>query len=199
MPQKRPIATKKQARSAQGTPEPLALVALLTVLALSAVNFWLMALQANMLFEVNDSFQRLQRNYARMSETVAPPPEKAAKSEREPLPALLFSIAGDRGGEETSLRARLAEPLVAFYAETRWPVPLAAALVERRNPSSRDVNVRLFFSDGSEQSYLWPSTHAKDGKWVPPCTSDLSRSSPDLPICPTMFSARYPDLVELTR
>lgn len=181
-------------------PKTLPLIALLVGLALSVYNLSLMTTQSGRLVGVTQSFEGLQRNYAeRRTQAPAPAPEPPALPPEEPAPPVVFSVVRYRAGEEAALRANLAEPLAAFYREMRAPSPLAAALIERRNASSRDVNVRLFFTDGSEHAFLWPAADAQDGKWIPPCAGDLTAPASGLPACPPAFSARYPDLVALTR
>ncbi|HSD11946.1 MAG TPA: hypothetical protein VLC10_00160 [Patescibacteria group bacterium] len=180
-------------------PKPLPLIALLVGLALSVYNLSLMTSKTGALAGVSSSFADLQRNYA--SRRVAPPtPQPApARVQEEPAPPVVFAVVRYRDGEEATLRANLAEPLAAFYQEMREPSPLAAALVERKNAASKDVNVRLFFKDGSERTFLWPSSNAQDGKWVPPCAGDPAAIAAGLPVCPPRFTARYPDLVAFTR
>lgn len=172
------------------------MAALLIGLALSAYNLSLMTTTKGSLNGMTGAFSQFQQNYA-MRRTPAPavkPVQEAPKCE-EPQPPVVFSIVKFREGEEAMLRTNLAEPLSAYYAEARWPVALSAALVERKNASSRDVNVRLFFADGTESSFLWPATNSKDGWWTPPCTSDAATAGANLPLCPPSFSARYPSLV----
>ena len=191
----------KSRRFAWTVPKPLPIITLLIGLALSVFNLWLMTSQAGTLSGVTESFDVLQKNYAQRttSPQKSAPPDAMVKKEAETKPVVMFSVVKFRDGEEGALRSALTEPLTAFYAEARWPVPLTAVLVERKNASSKDVNVRLFFSDGSEQAYLWPSKNSDGGKWVPPCSADPVAASTNLPLCPPIFSTKYPDLVDLTR
>lgn len=181
-------------------PKPLPLIALLIGFALSVYNLSLMTSKTGALAGVSSSFADLQRNYAsRRTAPPAPQPAPTRLQQEESAPPVVFAVVRYREGEEAALRANLAEPLAAFYQEMRAPSPLAAALVERKNAASKDVNVRLFFMDGSERAFLWPSSNAQDGKWVPPCAGDPAATAAGLPACPPLFSARYPDLVALTR
>jgi hypothetical protein len=111
------------------------------------------------------AFADSQRNYADRRVQPAPPAPPAPTC-AEPAPPVLYSVVKYREGEEATLRANLAEPLLAYYAGKQ--PSLSAVLIERKNASSKDVNVRLFFADGTETSYLWPSTHSQDGMWTPP-------------------------------
>lgn len=198
MPSTRASIRKK--RSFWGAPKPLPLVVLLAGLALSAYNLSLMTSKTGALVGVTQSYEGLQRNYG-VPRVPAPAPQPQVRFEPQPEPAppVVFSVARYREGEDAALRANLAEPLAAFYQEMRAPSPLAAALIERKNPSSKDVNVRLFFADGTERAFLWPSTNAQDGKWIPPCAGDPAAPASGLPACPPRFSSRYPDLVSLAR
>jgi hypothetical protein len=193
---KRASASSKK-KASWGVPKPLPIVALLVGLALSVYNLSLMTTQAGTLSGVSQSFQELQANYAsRTTPQPRPPSERAVET---PAPPVVFSVVMFRDGEEASLRTNLAEPLAAFYQEMRSPAALSAALIERKNASSKDVSVRLFFADGKERAFLWPSSNSQDGRWVPPCAGDPAAPAAGLPACPPRFSALYPDLVALAR
>jgi len=191
MPPKKPVAPKKT-----NTPNAAPLAALLIGLALSAYNLALMTSAKGNLDGMTRSFSQVQDNYAmrRSPMPVVKPVQEAPKCE-EPKPPVVFSVVKFREGEEALLRANLAEPLAAFYAESRWPVAVSAVLIERKNASSKDVSVRIFFADGVEGTFLWPSTNAENGMWTPPCTIDQAKATVDAPLCPPTFAARYPDLV----
>lgn len=168
---------------------------LLLGLTLSAVNLALMTANVGTLTGLRESFANLQGNYAsrRNAPQPLPSPEPAAISQA----SVIFSVIRyNDENEQTRLRMDLAAPIAEFYAESPWPAALTALLIERKNAGSRDVNVRLFFGDGSETSFLWPSTNSSDGKWLPPCSAS---GMPDRQACPPMFSANHPDLIELTR
>ena len=143
------------------------MIALLLGLVLSAYNLSLMTSAAGRADGLDAALSQSQRNYA---DRRLPPPAAPAMMEAQrcepPAAPVLFSVVKYREGEEATLRSDLVAPLMAYYAGQQDP-KLVALLVERKNASSRDVNVRLFMSDGSEASYLWPSTHSQDGVWVP--------------------------------
>lgn len=172
----------------------LLIVMLLLGLTLSAINLALMTANVGTLTGLRESFSDLQSNYA--TRRIAPQPIPVPAQVMPQVP-VIFSVVKYRDAEEAaSLRMDLATPIVEFYGESPWPAPLTALLIERKNAGSRDVNVRIFFGDGSETSYLWPSTNSVDGKWLPPCSAS---GAPEQPMCPPVFSANHPDLVELTR
>jgi hypothetical protein len=190
--------TRKTAKPKKDQPSMsfrmLLIVMLLLGLTLSAINLALMTANVGTLTGLREAFADLQANYAsrRIASQPVPTPEPPM-----PQPPVIFSVVKYRdASEEARLRMDLAGLIVEYYGESPWPAPLTALLIERKNAGSRDVNVRIFFGDGSETSYLWPSTNAVDGKWVPPCSTS---GSPDQLMCPPMFSARHPDLVALTR
>lgn len=172
----------------------LLLAVLLLGLALSAINLALMTTNVGTLEGLRGSFADLQSNYASRR---VPPPAPVPQPAPPQAPVIFSVVRFQDDGEEARLRMDLAAPIVEYYGETQWPAPLTALLIERRNASSRDVNVRIFFGDGSETAFFWPSTNSVDGKWVPPCSP--AGDTPDEPICPPTFSARHPDLVELAR
>lgn len=173
----------------------LLIVMLLLGLTLSAINLALMTANVGTLTGLREAFFELQGNYA--SRRTMPEPQPEPEPVVLPQAPVIFSVVRYRdAGEEAMLRMNLAAPIVEFYGESPWPAPLTALLIERKNAGSRDVNVRIFFGDGSETAYLWPSTNAVGEKWVPPCSAS---GAPDQPMCPPIFSANHPDLVELTR
>lgn len=159
---RRATSKKKASQIAHESARRILLALLLLCLGLSCVTLALMITNVGTLDGLRGAFAELQVNYATRRE--APP---IAKEPVAPAPPVLFSVVRFREGEEARIRMDLIEPLLAHYARTPFPSALAAMLIERRNPGSRDVRVRLFFGDGTETSYLWPSTHAEDGKWVP--------------------------------
>ena len=141
------------------------MIALLIGLVLSAYNLSLMTSASGRATGLDAALTQAQQNYAerRVTPTPPPPPPAACPQQRPPA---LFAVVKFREGEEASLRANLVAPLMQYY-EGRQPA-LLALLIERKNASSRDVNVRMFFSDGTETSYLWPSTHSSGGVWTQP-------------------------------
>lgn len=132
---------------------------LLVGLGLSALNLWYMTDRSGSLAGALSSLQSLQMNYGQRH---APAKEPAVEAP-VPQPIVVWSVAKYRDGEETMLQTNLVVPLLMHYAPMGGT--LKAVLVERKNPSSKDVNVRLFMADGTETSYLWPSTHAEGGDW----------------------------------
>lgn len=144
-------------------PKAAPMIALIVGLALSAYNLSLMTSAWGRAEGLDDALTQSQRNYVARR----PAPAPAAPVCEAPKPSVLFSVVRYRDGEEAALRANLADPLLAYYGSGSR-TPLQAVLIERKNAASRDVNVRLFFADGTETTYLWPSTHAKDGVWTPP-------------------------------
>lgn len=193
------MAASRQKPKAKLSPASASLRALLVVmlllgLTLSAINLALMTANVGTLTGLRESFSDLQSNYAMRRIAPQPAPVPAQVMPQVPV---IFSVVKYRDAEEAAtLRMDLATPIVEFYTESPWPAPLTALLIERKNAGSRDVNVRIFFGDGTETSYLWPSTNAIDGKWVPPCSTS---GVPEQPMCPPMFSARHPDLIDLMR
>lgn len=191
-PRRRP----KTKLSTTSAPFRVLLVGMLLLgLTLAAINLALMTANVGTLTGLRESFADLRSNYA--SRRFAPQPAPAPEQVVPQAPVIFSVVKYHDAGEEARLRMDLAAPIVEFYGESQWPTQITALLIERKNPSSRDVNVRIFFGDGTETSYLWPSTRSAEGKWVPPCSpSGLSSA---LPMCPPTFSARHPDLVELAR
>lgn len=155
---------KKNNEDVKDVSSSFAMIVLLVGLGLSALNLWYMTDRSGTLAGVLSSMQSLQANYG---SRLAPPPSPP-KPEIEPVarqPVVLWSVAKYRDGEEASLQLRLVVPLLVHYSSAENAPK--AVLIERKNPGSKDVNVRLFFTDGSETSYLWPSTHSnQDGVWT---------------------------------
>lgn len=122
-------------------------------------------------YEMSGSIHALQLQLAHErnllnTATTAKPEQPAA--EEKPSPKVLTSVVKFRDGEQEALQHNLLVPLLSYYEAEPQPSPLSAVLVERKLAASKEVNVRLFFADGSETSYLWPSTHSnKDGLWIP--------------------------------
>lgn len=135
------------------------MIILLVGLGLSALNLWYMTDRSGTLAGALQSLQSLQMNYGQRH---APAKEPVVEAPA-PQPLVVWSVAKYRVGEEATLQMNLVVPLLMHYS-TMGDAP-KAVLVERKNPSSKDVNVRLFMADGTETSYLWPSTHAVDGVW----------------------------------
>lgn len=147
-------------------PKTAPMIALLIGLVLSAYNLSLMTSASGRATGLDAALTQSQRNYAERRVTPLPPapPAPACPMQRPPT---LFSVVKYREGEEASLRMNLVAPLMQYYEGRSG---LLALLIERKNASSKDVNVRLFFADGTETSYLWPSTHSTDGVWTQPET-----------------------------
>ena len=158
---------KKQPKSE--VPKLAPMVALLIGLVLSAYNLSLMTSTSGRADGLDDALEQSQLNYRDRGSAPAPKPPTPEPAQRcePPRPPVLFSVVKYREGEEASLQANLVAPLMSYYAGAGQST-LSAVLIERKNASSRDVNVRLFFVDGTETSYLWPSTNSKDGVWTPP-------------------------------
>ena len=163
MPKKRPVIAKKPAVSAFHVPQTVAWLMLFlsfTLAILSICTYKSMRLATN---EMTGTIRDLQLQRAHqqslLTAALAPkPPEK-------PTAKILTSVVKFREGELEKTQQNLIIPLLAFYDEQ--PEALSAVLIERKNTSSKDLNVRLFFADGKETSYLWPSTHSKNGIWTP--------------------------------
>lgn len=153
-------STKKP--SAVGIPPyvgKVSLAALLVALALSAYNLTLTIGTTGELNGLSQSWDALLGNYG--TRIIA---SAEARSAVDSSPVLLWSIVHFRTGESETLPRDLVGPIFAHYETSDNPV--SVLLVERKNVNSRDVNVRLFFKDGTELSYLWPRTHAtEDGVW----------------------------------
>ncbi len=126
---------------------------------------------------------RMQRAHARTVRVHAAEEAAVAPAPVRPIPPVLTSVVKFRDGELESMQANLINPMMDFYATEPLSHALTAVLVERKNASSQDVNVRLFFANGEELAYLWPSTHSKDGVWTPPCARDVATATIDLPLC----------------
>ncbi len=137
------------------------MMVLLVGLGLSALNLWYMTDRSGSLAGALSSLQSLQMNYGRR---MSPVQEPAVETPAAAQPLVMWSVAKYRPGEEATLQMNLVVPLLMHYAP--MGETLKAVLVERKNPASRDVNVRLFMADGTESSYLWPSTHAENGVWT---------------------------------
>jgi len=107
---------------------------------------------------LEESRQILQSNYDDLLSLTE------QKADARPMPPVLWSVVKFRSDEQESLRLHLVGPMLA-YSMTSGPA-LSAVLIERKNASSKDVLVREFFNDGTEDSYFWPTKHAsKDGFW----------------------------------
>ena len=160
-----PKAKKKQKQhpvqfGARDITGNIALAFLAVGLCLAAYNLSLTVRQSGSFEGLQDSLSLLETNYSAVLTTAEPQP--VAK----PMPAVLFSVVKFREGEEASLRMHLVGPLIARSLDVG--PELSAVLFERKNAGSRDVLVREFRADGTEASYLWPSTHADaNGFWVP--------------------------------
>jgi hypothetical protein len=84
---------------------------------------------------------------------------------QKPVPPVVWSVVKFRPGEQESLQSNLVGPLLADSL-SNGP-EYSTVLIERKVASSKQVTVRLFLKDGTEQSYLWPLTHAsKEGTWT---------------------------------
>lgn len=149
---------KSKAVDASTVTSTLALGVLLAGLMLSAYNLSLVVGQSGTLSGLQSSWEDLRNNYASVGTAKDLTPER-------PLPPVLWSVVKFRDGEREELQLRLVGPFLS-YAVASGP-EVEALLIERKNPSSRDVSARVFMKDGTETSYLWPSTHAdKDGFWI---------------------------------
>jgi len=186
------MATKRAPRTtASATKKPAAVITRATALALlvaglalSAYNLALMTAKTGSLYGITDSWMTLKENYA-MTGTGEPIPEPVIE-DLKPAPIVLSSVVAYRDGEEALLQENLVAPVLSYYEVAEGPYP-KALLIERKNAGSRDVNVRLFFSDGVETAHLWPSTNAVDGRWVPPCAPTLEEVTEAAPLCPARF------------
>jgi len=158
-------------------------VLLLAGLMLAAGNLALMTSKTGTLSGLSESWTGLQENYA--MPRIMPSFEEPVV-ERDPAPVVLASVVSYRDGEESMLSEMLVAPVLAYYDLVDGP-ELKALLIERKNAASKDVNLRLFFADGKEIAYLWPSTHSEDGHWVPPCAASVEDVTEDLPRCPERF------------
>jgi hypothetical protein len=169
MPKKRAAAVKKIAVSDFHIPQTVAWLVLFlcfTLATLSICSFKNMRSATSAMAETIHSL-RLQRAHQRVLLSIAqePKPEPAAQ---KPMPKILTSVVKFREGELEQVQQKLIIPLLAFNGGQPEANPLSALLIERKIASSKDLNVRLFFEDGTEASYLWPSTHSKDGVWTAP-------------------------------
>ncbi len=170
MPAKKrtPSAAKKLTAPDFQIPQSAAWLVLFLALALSVISLCTFRNMRRVAYEMSGNIQALQLRLAHegtlLDDATAPKPEPPA-----PKPAIkvLTSVVKFREGEQEKLQQNLLVPILSYYESEPQPSALSAVLIERKIASSRDVNVRLFFEDGGEASYLWPSTHAKDGLWVP--------------------------------
>lgn len=164
------------------------IVLLLAGLMLAAGNLALMTSKTGTLSGLSESWTDLQENYAMPREM---PSFEEPEPVKDPAPIVLASVVSYRDGEESMLSEMLVAPVLSYYDMVDGP-KLKALLIERKNAGSKDVNLRLFFADGKEVAYLWPSTHSKDGHWVPPCAARMEDVTEDLPRCPERFQEEEP-------
>ena len=191
MPPKRiSAAAKKSTASPWYVPLPVTWMVLFLCLVLACLSITtfkkMRASAVNMSKTINNL--QTERAHARTLLTI----ERNRKPAPVPkaLPPVLTSVVKFHPGELESMQLNLVNPLMAFYADEPAAHALTAMLIERKIPSSTNVNVRLFFADGTETSYLWPNTHAKNGIWTPPCARDSASVTPELPLCvPDLGSA----------
>lgn len=153
-------------------------------LALAAYNLALMTTTAGDLSGLTQSWETLQMNYATPRNAYVPVEKPVVAT--EPTPVILASVVKYREGEEALLQQDLIAPIISYDEVTAGP-RLKAMLIERKNASSKDVSVRLFYVDGTESSYLWPSSNSSNGRWTPPCAPTAGTVTEDLPLCPERF------------
>ena len=180
----------RETTRASSVPSTFSLGVLLLGLVLAASNLWLMTGQTGSLNGLRESWQSLLGNYG--AHRAAKPAPQPAPEPEKPSVKLLYSVAN---GEDVlpGLQEKLADPIVDYYKMSG--AELSAVLIERKQPLSKVVRVRLFFVDGSESEFLWPFTDKASDWWVPPCT--LGEPEPDLPACPADFLAKYPQIRQL--
>ncbi len=182
MPRKRTsAAAKKSAASCWNVPPAITWLILFLCLALACLSIATFKSMRGTMSDMAITIHNLQieRAHAREQLTVATAPKPALKV----MPPVLTSVVKFRTGELEMMQLNLVNPLTTFYADEPAAHALTATLIERKVASSKDVNVRLFFADGTETSYLWPNTHAKNGVWTPPCARNAASVTPALPLC----------------
>lgn len=196
---------KKEPPFWQRIPSPVAIIILLLGLGLAFTNLVYMTEHTGSVVALWTSLDQLSENYrlngrGRRAPMMAELKEMAEKLviEKEseaPRAVVVYSVISYREGERETLAQRLAAPLVDYYHDAGGEPRLDVVLIERKNAGSKDVNVRLFFSDGTEERFLWPRTHSEDGWWLPPCV--IQTSNGEEKACPARFLGTYPEITTL--
>jgi hypothetical protein len=173
---------------------------LLGGLALAALNLVIIVQSTGRVSGLEQAQNQLLSNYSRsvekQSELAAFQKKLQETPPPTPDPVVLWSVVefSDQG-EQMAITANLVKPLLDWHLAV-GPRP-EALLVERRFATSENVSLRLFFEDGSEQSFLWPEEGAAaDTLWLPPCGPNSPEGLERPVACPTQFLLDYPKITD---
>jgi hypothetical protein len=169
------LRKKNRAENFWGAPSPGRILVLVVGLLLAFMFLAFMTATVNSIVRLSQAVGDMRIDIAGLRQMIATEnaslaagQKAAAEVPAKPLPPVLFSVVRFGAGEQATLDSDLVGPLLSYYAAATEGSPLSAVLIERKNVASHDVNVRLFFADGTETDYLWPSTHSSAGIWTPP-------------------------------